>query len=216
MTLAPGTVHVWRADLDRGPEGDETSLSRTELERTSRFRFDHDRRRWIRCRTLLRELLAGYLDVHPGAIDLSYSPNGKPRLVGEEGIEFNVSHAREVALFAFAVESPVGVDVELLGRVRNPLGAAELVLGPVELERLLRVPEASRESEFLRSWVRYEAALKCRGDRLGAPPSKRVLHLVDLDAGPGAASALALERAPDAVLLRELNAQRIESGPVPT
>jgi 4'-phosphopantetheinyl transferase len=212
-TLSPGCVHVWRADLDRRPEVDPSALSTADLQRARRFRFDRDRLRWIRCRTILRRLLAGYLGVEPGRIDLTTGPNGKPRVAGP-GIEFNVSHAGEAAVLAFALDNPVGVDVEQRGRVRDPLGAAGLVLGRGELERLRALPIGCREGEFLRSWVRYEAAVKCRGVRLGAPARRSDLHLIDLEIDPCSVAAVALGRAPVSVLVRDVDPDRARTRPV--
>jgi 4'-phosphopantetheinyl transferase len=205
-TLSPGSLHVWCADLDRGPEVDLSALSPAELERADRFRFDRDRVRWTRCRAILRRLLAGYLSVAPNAIVFATGPNGKPCIAGER-IAFNVSHAREVAAFALALDNPVGIDVELCGRLRDPLHVAGVVLGAQELERLISLPHECREKEFLGSWVRHEAALKCRGGRLGESATRSDLHLIDLDLEPAVAS-VALERAPDVVLVRELGPEQ--------
>jgi 4'-phosphopantetheinyl transferase len=213
--LTPGSLHVWRADLDGEPRVDSAALSAAELERARRFRLDRDRVRWTHCRAILRELLAGYLGVEPAALELSTGPNGKPRIAGER-IEFNVSHAGRAAVLAFALDNPVGVDVELYGRVRDPLRAAGLVLGSGELERLRSLPGKSREREFLRSWVRYEAALKCLGGRLGEHVSGD-LHLIDLDVVRDWTAAVALADAPAAVLFGEVGFARTDcrAGPVP-
>ncbi len=45
--------------------------------------------------------------------------------------------------------------------------------------------------EFLREWVRHEAALKCRGEPLGGRAALAELAIVDLEVGPGAAAAVA-------------------------
>jgi 4'-phosphopantetheinyl transferase len=208
-TLSPGSLHVWRADLDRAPAVDAAALAVAELERARRFRFDRDRVRWTRSRAILRELLAGYLGVEPAELELSVGPNGKPRIAGER-IEFNVSHSGRAAVLAFALDNPVGVDVELRGRVRDPLRTAGLVLGAAEVERLRSLPGKTREREFLRSWVRYEAALKCLGRRLGDPVSGD-LHLIDLDLVKDGTAAVVLAHAPAAVLHRDVAFARAHS-----
>jgi len=200
--LAAGEVHVWRADLDRPI--DLVSLSRTERERASRFQSETHRLRWSRSRALLRRMLGGYLDRDPDAIEFASAPTGKPAVAEGGELEFNLSHSGGLVLVALTVANPLGVDVERERDVRDPLAIAGRVLGAEETERLRSLPEAHRRREFLRSWVRYEAALKCRGDRLGAPANHAGLHLIDLDPEPGAAAAVALERAPSALLLREL------------
>jgi 4'-phosphopantetheinyl transferase len=190
--IEPGTVQVWSADLDRAAV-DLGALSRAERARAARLIRPLQRSRWIRARAVLRHLLGDYLERDPAGIELIAGRNGKPAVIAEE-IEFNLSHSDGAALFAFTAGSRVGVDLEHAGPVRDPLGVAARALGDDEYERLRALPEAMLETEFLRSWVRHEAALKCGGDRLGSRPSDEHF-LVDLEVGPGAAAALASELA---------------------
>jgi 4'-phosphopantetheinyl transferase len=199
MDLDPGVLHVWQADLDDLEWIGHAALSKQERERAARFSSERSRERWARGRAALRHLLAGYLGRGPGAIEFESGERGKPSAVAAEGIEFNLSHSGGLALFAFARENPVGVDVELAGRVHNPLAVAEREFDPTEAERLRTLPATELEPEFLRLWVRHEAALKCRGEGLGAPARDDELALVDLDVGPDAAAAAATERATEAV-----------------
>jgi 4'-phosphopantetheinyl transferase len=198
-SLAPRALHVWHADLDRAT--DVGALSLAERDRAARFRFEVDGVRWGRARAILRDLLGGYLGCEPERIEFEFGAHGKPEVCG---IDFNVSHAQGTALYAFAIENAVGVDVELAGRVPDPLGVAGGVLDRDDVARLGGLPPSAREAEFLRSWVRHEAALKCRGDRLGDPVQLEELSLLDLDVGPAAAAAVALERSVDAVSIWEL------------
>ncbi len=195
--LSAGALHVWRAELERPTGFSEASLSRSERDRAARFRFEADRVRWASARAILRALLGAYLDRDPRAIDLELGPGGKPEVVAGDDLEFNVSHSGDLALFAFTLGNPVGVDVELAGRARDHLAIAARVLGADEHARLAALPPELREREFLRSWVRHEAALKCRGDGLGSPARQEALTLVDLELGPYAAAAVALERRPE-------------------
>jgi 4'-phosphopantetheinyl transferase len=208
--LVPGELHVWRADLDRPI--DLAPLSHTERERASRFHSETHRLRWSRSRALLRQIVGGYLDRDPGAIAFASTPNGKPAVEGGGELEFNLSHSGGLVVVALATGNPLGVDVERDRDVRDPLAIAGRVLGADQAERLRSLPETERRREFLRSWVRYEAALKCRGDRLGASADQTGLHLIDLDPEPGAAAAVALERAPNAALLRELSQDQPGAG----
>jgi 4'-phosphopantetheinyl transferase len=197
--LNPGDLHVWRAELDEIGWIGDAALSKEERERAARFSSQRSRERWGRGRAVLRHLLGDYLGRGPGAIELESGERGKLSVVGREGLEFNLTHSGGLALFAFARENPVGVDVELAGRVRDPLGVAEREFGEAEAERLRALDASDLEREFLRLWVRHEAALKCRGEGLGGHAAPDGLALVDLDLGPGAAAAVALERKPDAV-----------------
>ena len=101
--------------------------------------------------------------------------------------------------------TPVATDVSCRG-APSAIGIAGRVLDAGAVERLRSLPESERRREFLRLWVRYEAALKCRGGRLGATADEAGLQLIDLDPGAGAAAAVALDRVPAAVSLLELKA----------
>jgi 4'-phosphopantetheinyl transferase len=200
--LTPAALHVWRADLER--PADLASLSSAERERAGRYRADEHRQRWSRSRALLRGLLGAYLEREPGEVDLVAAQNGKLEVDGAADVEFNLSHSGGIGLIALTLGIPVGVDIELARSVRDPLSTAERALGRSEVERLRSLPRADRDRQFLRSWVRYEAALKCVGDQLGGRPDLTRLHVIDLDPSPAAAAAVALTRAPVSIVLREL------------
>jgi 4'-phosphopantetheinyl transferase len=202
--LEEGVVEIWRADLDRAEPRLEDSLTPAERERAARFKADSAGKRWARGRGILRELLGRYLGRDPAEIELSFGPNGKPEVDGEERLGFNLSHSEGTALFAFALDTAVGIDVELRGRrVRDPLGAAARALGEAELKRLQDLAPEPRAAAFLRSWVRHEAALKCRGAGLGSPERPEGLRVLDIDVEADAIAALAVELTPRAVRLRD-------------
>ena len=189
MPLADGHIEAWRADLSRCC-CDHDVLSADEHARATRFRFGADRTRWIRGRSLLRLLLGRYLDADPSRIRIELSANGKPEVRGSP-VSFNLAHSGDLALYAFAPGCEIGIDVELLGREVDVLAIAARGLGIEEAERLRGLPAPARGREFLRSGVRSEAALKCRGERLGAPVAYDRLSLMDLDLAPQAVGALA-------------------------
>jgi 4'-phosphopantetheinyl transferase len=197
--LSPGEIHVWSARLGR--LGDRSDLlSEAERDRRRRIVSERDRRLWGRSRSVLRVLLARYLDAAPEQVPLVLDANGKPCLGRARGerraagpaasLHFNLSHSGELALYAFSSSWPVGVDVEL-GRVekggarRDHVALARRVFGEREGRRLQALPPASREHEFLRLWTRYEAALK----RVGSAISATAGASVDDASGTGAIGA---------------------------
>ena len=114
--LGTSTVHVYAADLDT--VGVETGvLSEDELERADRFRFERDRRRFVAARSVLRRMLARYVDTGPAAISFEYGQYGKPDVPGAP-VSFNVSHSGSYALFAIGPRFELGVDVEVLDDAR--------------------------------------------------------------------------------------------------
>ncbi len=185
LELGEGTVDVWVADLDAvGARYDEL-LSDEERARAGRFLRERNGRRWAHARGVLRALLGEYLRSDPRALRFATGAHGKPELArarvkpplptdarepeppdpaGEP--HFNLAHSGGVALYAVARGRPVGVDVEVAGRRIDVLAVATRALGPATAKRLGALHVEAREREFLREWVRHEAALKCLGTGL--------------------------------------------------
>jgi 4'-phosphopantetheinyl transferase len=190
LALANDEVHVWRAQLDL-TQNTIQSLRRTlaadELARAERFRFAQDRERFIAARGVLRAILGRYLEVEPGRVLFSYSAQGEPALDAEGGrsdgglpLEFNLSHAGGLALYAFARTRRVGVDLE---HVRSDVACSQLAkrfFSPREQAQLSALPPHLQDQAFFTCWTRKEAYLKARGDGLTLP-----LDQFDVSLSPG-------------------------------
>jgi 4'-phosphopantetheinyl transferase len=135
--------------------------------------------------------------------------NGKPELVGDfrgPAISFNLSHSGEIALYAFTRAGPVGVDVEVARRPIDSLALARRAFGRDEADRLAQLDPESRELEFLRAWVRHEAAVKLLGTGIGGKPAAGFgPWFADLEIGARAAAAVALAAPPSELRCWELH-----------
>jgi 4'-phosphopantetheinyl transferase len=210
VELAAGEVHVWRAELEQIDERRALALLYAgEYTRWARI-LDHGRASlWACSRALLRELIGRYLLEDPRALRFSSNPHGKPALAGDDRpLRFSVSHSGALALYAFAREREVGVDVQTRVPSGNVLGVARRAFGAEAATRIAGLPPTARRSAFLSAWVRHEAELKCSGDGLGRTSGRRRrgLWTVELPCGGGDAAALAAERAPHVVLYRNVDA----------
>jgi 4'-phosphopantetheinyl transferase len=119
-------------------------------------------RKFIVARGLLRELLSGFTGTPPQKLRFQYGDAGKPSLTDHE-INFNVSHSADLALFAFAPDRQVGVDVENERPVRRLLDVAQRFMTEEEVQSLAATSPEDRDATFLRSWVTREARLKAQG-----------------------------------------------------
>ena len=127
------------------------------------FRFDRDRRLCLGAGLLLAHALR-----QAGAMDLSLRclSDGKPVLVNEPKIHFNLSHSGFLAVCAVA-DQAVGVDVE--EKQHADIGVMDMCFQPIEQEWIDRAEDQARE--FTRLWTRKESYLKLRGTGLTCPPS---------------------------------------------
>lgn len=171
--LVEGCVQVWSAPLDVSDadvECLERNLSPDEHIRGSRWRVESHARRFVVARGILRRLLGAYTDADPSAVQLSADTRGKPALSdgGASAVEFNVSHSGDLALYAFTIGSPVGVDVEELRELRDMHALAARVFSERERDAFERLAPAEQPQAFLSTWTRKEAFVKARGTGIAA------------------------------------------------
>jgi len=195
LLLPEGLVHVWRLSLDVPPATLESLwqiLSADEQARANRYRFARDRQWFIARRGRLRHLLARYLGLAPVGLQFSYSPYGKPALQLESAGQlcFNLSHSQGLALFAFARQVNIGVDLEHLRADFNHMELAEHFFSAKERAELSTVPLAMRSRAFFLCWTRKEAFIKAHGEGLSLP-----LDRFDVSLRPGEPARLVATRA---------------------
>lgn len=165
--LMPSRVHVLHASLERSPEElarFHDTLTGGERERAARFRFEIHRRRFIAARGLLRQTLGIYLDISPGDVRFAYGPKGKPYVGGD--LQFNASDSGDIAMLAFALEMPLGIDVEQIRALHDLEGLAHRFFSPAEWTAIDLLPFEERVDAFFRTWTRKEAFVKATGDGL--------------------------------------------------
>jgi len=169
-----GEIHVWsaRLALRKGSGKVSTqnkyevfygSLSTDERKRAENFVHERDRNRFIMARGILRELLGYYLGMAPEQVCFSYGLKGKPYLAESSagsGLEFNLSHAADSAVYTFANRTQVGIDIEPLSKGLAWRQLAPIVFSAREQEKLAEFPEDEKTEAFLRGWTRKEALVK--------------------------------------------------------
>ncbi len=161
-------IHLWLVSLnDPGATSDHRNcLSADEMGRAEKFVFDVDRDRFIRSRTALREILARYTDRSPTELVFQQNEHGKPELLSPElrGLRFNLSHTKEIAVIAVAMNRNLGVDIVEPGRTPEWSAIAKRSFSNTEQKSLFALPEASREQAFYRTWCQKEAYTKGIGE----------------------------------------------------
>jgi len=172
-------------------------LSDDERLRATRFHSDRHRVPYARAHALLRRLLARYLGVESCAQSFRVGPHGKPSLDARERLRFNLAHSGDQGLAAFALDTEIGVDLELMTRIRSVEEVAERFFSPAEQRGLAALPAERRRAGFFHVWSQKEAYLKGRGDGVA-----RGLDHFDVEADPAKPAALLADRRDPAAIAR--------------
>lgn len=172
LALPNGVVHLWKLNLNEPdtPLGRFLEwLSTEELERAENYSYEDSRQDFILSRTALRYLIGQYLGCPPGEIQFTYNPYGKPDIDLPEGgrrLKFNLAHSGRFAVLAFAWDSRVGVDIELLSRRVDLEIMIPRVLSPEERDIFQSIPLDQQKLAYLSAWTQKEAYLKAIGSGL--------------------------------------------------
>jgi 4'-phosphopantetheinyl transferase len=174
LPLCKNQIHLWRVSLDIPADKLRTleaTLSPDECKRADRFRFPGHRTRFVAARGILRNVLGIHLGRAPECLGFDYSEYGKPFLAepAGSGVEFNVSHSSDLAIYAVAAGCPVGVDVEFIKPDGSWLRIAEHYFTGEESARLSQLPKEEMQREFFELWAGKEARLKALGVGLRYP-----------------------------------------------
>ncbi|MDX2243941.1 MAG: 4'-phosphopantetheinyl transferase superfamily protein [Leptolyngbyaceae cyanobacterium bins.302] len=162
-------IHVWRASLDIEKTKLNKlaqSLSPDEQERVDRLRFEHHRDRAIASRGILRTILSRYLALSPDQIQFNYDSNGKPHLdstINAQPVTFNVSHSDHLGLYAIAVDTLIGVDVERQKSVTLLAQLIQRYFSAQEQAAIVAQPVEYQEQYFFYYWTAKEALTKATG-----------------------------------------------------
>ncbi|KAB0641448.1 4'-phosphopantetheinyl transferase family protein [Burkholderia latens] len=141
------------------------ALSDAERARAARFLRCEDAVRSAATRAALRDVLGAALGTAPKDIVIVVDESGRPSLdpAHRASLDFNVSHAGDHALIAWAAAARVGVDIERCGRTADWRALAAEVCAPAEAAYLDKLPLAERADAFMRVWSAKEALLKALG-----------------------------------------------------
>lgn len=148
-------------------------LSGAEKAKGLRFAFEADRRRYLVARSMTRQLIGGYLGIHPSVCAFELNEYGKPFVRGDQQasppISFNVSHTAGLIVLAVARQGSVGVDVENVSTRPAPLEIASQYFAPSEVAQLQSSTHLEKGLRFFEFWTLKEAYIKARGMGLSIP-----------------------------------------------
>jgi 4'-phosphopantetheinyl transferase len=159
-------VEIWCAATNVAVE--IGTLSPDERLRASRFRFEHDRSRWMAARVLLRRALGEYLGTAPANLTFAQTDFGKPMLDGSK-LPFNLSHSGNLAVCAIAENSDVGIDIELIRPVDDIAVLFRSISSAREQASFDALAPEQKTRAFFETWTAKEACVKATGAGLTTP-----------------------------------------------
>ena len=134
-------------------------------EKIDALRFPEDKRRSL-CAWLLLVRALREQGISPEDIQIAYGAHGKPALLGNHQLFFNLSHSGQRVLCAVSHQE-VGCDVEQARPVNLKL--AKRFFSPAEYETLSSLPQEEQQAAFLRLWTCKESFVKAVGTGLSLP-----------------------------------------------
>ena len=110
-------------------------------------------------------LLSQYVGLPTAQLHFETQAQGKPTLMTPSSIpiQFNVSHARGMALIVLTLQHAVGIDVEWIDRKIHDRDIAERYFSAQESTYLASLPPTERTHQFFGFWTCKEAYLKMQG-----------------------------------------------------
>ena len=170
-TLENKEIHLWWMNSSHDSPSDQAweILNAEEHHRALRFKRDCDRHRYVQVRSILKQLIAIYLNIPHQQVEFHYGEKGKPvlkALDSDDSLEFNVSHSHDMAVWGFSRGQALGVDVEYIKPNHQGLSIAKRFFTPREYQALQRKEKLEQQDFFFQLWTRKESCIKARGDSL--------------------------------------------------
>lgn len=172
--LGEHDIHVWAARLDE--HIDRLSeyralLSDREQSRVSRLRVARTPERYILSRGILRRLLQRYSGQPSSSLAFQFGPKGKPSLrpIGGKTLSFNNTDSADLAIYAFAWNRELGVDVERRPRRVRAERISRRRFADSEAACILSQAADQIDNTFLSCWTRKEAWGKAIGTGIHYP-----------------------------------------------
>lgn len=122
-------------------------------------------------RELLYYGLGELFEIDRQEILVEKAQNGKPYLVKQSDIHFNISHSKDYVVCAIALQS-VGIDIQFHKEIRLE-GVAKRALSEAEYKRFVNADDP--QLFFYESWAKKESFIKWTGE--GLRKDLRTLHL---------------------------------------
>jgi len=170
--LLEGEIHLWTVSIGAlKDQADhlESLLSEEEKGKVSFYKFEQPRLSYIVSQAVLRILLSSYLEIKPADVKMGVHKKGKPYLIHDRSVFFNISNSHDICVFAFSCDTEVGIDIEKIRDLPDIDLLIEKNLTRRERGYLQKDPE-HKSDWFFRFWTFKESYLKAIGEGMRLSP----------------------------------------------
>ena len=143
-------------------------LSDEERKKAKKYYNSFLRDRYVIAHGILRYILSYYIDKPPKQINFVNNKYGKPFLKNSD-IQFNISHSHNLASYIVALNSIVGIDIELHKNILSIQDLSHLVFTPIEYKNFATKKDNEKLELFYKLWTKKEALIKANGQGLFYP-----------------------------------------------
>lgn len=179
--LRKGEIHLWTVSIDalkNQVKQLESLLSEEEKKKKSFYKFEHTQLSYVVSQAVLRMLLASYLDIKPGDVKLGAHKKGKPYLIHDRSVFFNISNSFDLCVYAFSGDAEVGIDLEKIRDLPDLDQMIEKNLTRRERKYLVKDPD-HKLNLFFRFWTFKESYLKAIGEGMRLSPENLEFSMQD-------------------------------------
>ncbi len=183
LHLPENEIHLWLCKFEHLKSSVKFLngiLSSDQKKKASKFVFEKDRISYIISNGLLRKLLASYTGISMMNIKFIYNDFGKPLLINNNNIKFNLSHSNEYCLIGINRNDNIGVDIEWINKNIAIDDIAGNYFSNNEINKFNSVKPNHKITSFYKIWTRKEAFIKAVGKGLSIPLNSFDVDLDDM------------------------------------
>lgn len=172
MTIEKGEIHCYVILLDPSTfffEKCKAALSPSEHDRISFFKFSSVQNSFIISQGALRLILSEYLSIDAPKIQLGKHSKGKPFVVDDTTLRFNISNSGKYVVYAISRGNEVGIDIEKI-RVLPDLDNLIETNFSCNERIFINGKKEEKQKRFFKFWTVKEAYLKAIGEGMRLAP----------------------------------------------
>jgi len=179
--LSKGDIHLWTISLDTSEDQIErlrSVLSPAEKKKATYYKFELVQHSYVVTQAVLKLLLSAYLAIEPAEVIMGVHKKGKPFLVNDASICFNISNSHALCVYAFSRDAEVGIDIEKIRDLPDIDLLIEKNLTSREKKYFQKDPD-KRLTRFFQFWTFKESYLKAIGEGMRLTPENLEFSLED-------------------------------------